>query len=120
MIRALLSFFGSLVGFVCTVQVIFCLTVLLVYSNARLHAASAGKPELVEVRSMEKCSPCDRVLAKLDADGVKYTVKPTDMVTATSYPTCIYSTGAWDNGANVLNGNYTVKSIIPITKLVQK
>jgi hypothetical protein len=85
-----------------------------------LLVSSSEKPVLVEVRSMENCPPCDRVLAKLKADGVAYTVKPTGMVTATSFPCCIYKSGDWDSGAHILNSNYTVSGTIPITKLVQK
>jgi hypothetical protein len=116
---ALKSFLGSVLGFCCTVQLICCLTLWLVFAHAKAQGASPTH-ELVEVRSMENCPPCDRVLAKLKADGVAYTVKPTGMVTATSFPCCIYKSGDWDSGAHILNSNYTVSGTIPITKLVQK
>lgn len=82
---------------------------------------SGNAPELVEVRSMENCQPCDRVLDKLKADGVTVTVKPTEIVTATSFPCCIYKSGDFDSGQNILHGNYCVtRQPIPVTKLVQK
>lgn len=120
-IRAVLSFFGALIGFVCTVQLICCLTILLVFGNAVLHAAGSTLPTVKAIHSMQRCGPCERVIAKYKTDGGKLTdPKPTEIQHATSYPTVIYSDDSWDNGARVLKGQCCVNADkVPLTELVQ-